>query len=61
MIVGKYSALIGTKMFLYALIAILSLVGCCLTGGIFTYVGVLNLILNGWVIVSIYKRFRTKE
>lgn len=61
MIINKFSALIGTGMFLHALITIFALVGCCLTGGVFTYVGVLNLILNGWMIVSIYKRFRTKE
>lgn len=58
MIVGKNSALIGFGVFLYAIITILALIGCCIAkGGFFTIVGVLNFLCNGWVIFSMYKYF----
>lgn len=61
MIIGKHSAIKGFGLFLYAIVTILALIGCCLTGGFFSYIGVLNLILNGWLIVKIYKYFSTKR
>lgn len=61
MITDKKSALIGFGMFLYALVTLLALVGCCIAkGGFFTIVGILNTIVNGFVITSIWKYFSKK-
>lgn len=62
MIHNKNSALIGFGLFLYTLVTLLALVGCCIAkGGFFTMVGVLNTIANGFVIGSIWKHFSSKE
>lgn len=62
MITGKNSALIGFGLFIYTLVTILSLIGCCETKvAFFVVVGILNLLLNGWVITSVYKYFSNKE
>lgn len=57
MITGKFSALKGIGLFLYAVITILSLVGCCLQGGFFCGVGIINTLANGWIISSLYKHW----
>lgn len=55
MITGKFSALKGFGLFLYAIITIMALVACCQQGGIFCGVGIVNTLANGWLISSLYK------
>lgn len=62
MIVNKKSALIGFGLFLYALVTILALIGCCITREpFFITAGILNFVCNWWVICSIYKHYSDKE
>lgn len=62
MIHNKNSALIGFGLFLYTLVTLLTLIGCCIAkGGFFTVMGVLNTLANGYVIVSIWKHFSNNQ
>ena len=55
MIIGKHSALKGFGLFLYAVITILVLICTCNTSYAWGIVGLFNTILNGAVIVRLFK------
>ena len=55
MIVGKHSALKGFGLFLYAIVTILVLICTCNASNAWGIVGLFNTILNGAVIVRLFK------
>ena len=55
MIVGKHSALKGFGLFFYAVITILVLICTCNANNAWGIVGLLNTILNGAVILRLFK------
>ena len=55
MIVGKHSALKGFSLFFYAIITILVLICTCNASDAWGIVGLFNTILNGAVIVRLFK------
>lgn len=55
MIVGKHSALKGFALFFYAVITILVLICTCNASDAWGIVGLFNTILNGAVIVRLFK------
>lgn len=62
MITGKHSALIGLGLLFYALLTILTLIGCCLASGlVFTIVGIANSAINAWIATSVYKFYSNKN
>ena len=62
MIINRNSAILGFGLFGWVVVAILALIGCCLAkGAIFTVVGIVNFLLNAWVIISLYKQFNNEK
>jgi hypothetical protein len=57
MITGKNSALKGFALFAWAVIAILTLIGCANYNPFFGIVGLVNLVLNSIVIVKLFTHF----
>ena len=57
MIVGKHSALKGFGLFLYAIVTILALICCVNNGGFWSVVGIVNTLLNGYMIYRLFTYF----
>lgn len=57
MIVGKHSALKGFGLFLYAVITILTLICCVNNGSFWSVVGIVNTLVNGYVIYRLFTYF----
>lgn len=57
MIVGKHSALKGFGLFFYAIITILVLICTCNTSNAWGIVGIVNAILNSYVIFALFKHW----
>lgn len=55
MIIGKHSAIKGFGLFLYALITILVLICTVNVGSFWAVVGIINAVLNSWVILALFK------
>lgn len=55
MIIEKHSAIKGFGLFLYAIITVLVLICTCNVGSFWGVIGVLNTIVNVWVILSLFK------
>ena len=55
MIIGKNSALKGFGLFFYTLLTILVLVCTCNTSILWGVVGILNAVINGLIIVALFK------
>lgn len=61
MIVGKHSALKGFGLFFYALITMLVLICTCNTSDFWGGVGIVNTIINTYVIITLYKHWSSNE
>ena len=57
MIVGKHSALKGFGLFLYAIVTILVLIGLVNLGHFWSVVGIINAVVNGYVIYRLFTYF----
>ena len=55
MIIGKHSAIKGFGLFLYALITILVLICTVNVGSFWAVVGIINAVVNSWVILALFK------
>ena len=55
MIIGKHSAIKGFGLFLYAIITLLVLICTCNVSNAWGVVGVINTVLNFWVILALFK------
>ncbi len=61
MIIGKHSALKGFGLFLYALITILVLICTVNVGSFWAVVGIINAVVNSWVIVALFRYWSNKS
>jgi hypothetical protein len=61
MITGKNSALKGFGLFFYALVTILVLICTCNTSNAWGVVGIVNTILNSYVILTLFKYWSDNE
>lgn len=57
MIVGKHSALKGFGLFFYAIVTILALIGLVNLGHFWSVVGLVNTLVNGYVIYRLFTYF----
>lgn len=57
MIIGKHSAIKGFGLFLYAIVTILALICCVNNGGFWSVVGIINAVVNGYVIYRLFTYF----
>lgn len=55
MIIGGHSALKGFGLFFYALITILVLICTVNVGSFWAVVGIINAVVNTWVIVALFR------
>ena len=55
MIIGKHSAIKGFGLFLYAIVTILVLICTVNVGSFWAVVGIINAVVNTWVIVALFK------
>ena len=61
MITGKHSALKGFGLFFYALVTLLVLICTCNTSNVWGVVGIVNTILNSYVILRLFKYWSDNE
>ena len=61
MIVGKHSALKGFGLFLYAIVTLLVLICTCNTSNVWGVVGIVNTIINFYVILRLFKYWSDNE
>lgn len=61
MIIGGHSALKGFGLFLYALITILVLICTVNVGSFWAVVGIINAVVNSWVIVALFKYWSNND
>ena len=61
MIVGKHSALKGFSLFFYALVTILTLICCVNNGGFWSVIGIINTLVNSYVIYRLFTYFSTES
>lgn len=61
MITGKNSALKGFGLFFYALVTLLVLICTCNTSNIWGVVGIVNTIINFYVILRLFKYWSDNE
>ena len=55
MIVGKHSALKGFGLFFYAIVTILVLICTGNVSSFWGVVGLINLVINSWVILALFR------
>lgn len=63
MIKGEKSILKGVLLFVYAVILIISLIGCCTkeVDAVIVIGGILNFAVGAWIIYSLYKDWSKDE
>jgi hypothetical protein len=61
MITGKHSALKGFGLFFYALVTLLVLICTCNTSNAWGVVGIVNTIINFYVILRLFKYWSDNE
>ena len=61
MIVGKNSALKGFGLFFYAAITMLVLICTVNNGGGWAVVGIINTLVNSWLIIKLFTYFSNKN
>lgn len=61
MIIGKHSAIKGFGLFLYAIVTILVLICTVNVGSFWAVVGIINAIINTYVIVALFRYWSNKS